>query len=142
MKEGTSGELHMHFKSALLLIASIIALSSSRAIALETTTAGSKRSAEQALKNITGPEQNKPGAQQSETWRKKAPPFPPRGPLNLPAVTSYQLGNGLNVQLVEDHRVPFISASLGIKAGGALDPRSLLGLAGLTADMLSEGTSS
>jgi predicted Zn-dependent peptidase len=55
-------------------------------------------------------------------------------------VTSYKLANGLSVQLVEDHRVPFITASLGIKAGSSLEPKELLGLAALTADMLSEGT--
>ena len=130
----------MHFKNALTLIAVIVALSSVRAIAVETTTKSSKASAEQALKNITGPEQNKPPAQQSEIWRRKAPILPAPRPFKLPKVTAYQLGNGLSVQLVEDHRVPFVSASLGIKVGSALEPPKLLGLAYLTGDMLNQGT--
>jgi predicted Zn-dependent peptidase len=131
----------MHLKKALVLI-SILALPLQSGLALEATSSSKKNPAESALKNITGPEQNKPASQQSETWRKKAPLLPPPRPFKLPAITSYQLPNGLSVQLVEDHRVPFITASLGLKAGSALEPTNLLGLASMTADMLSEGTTS
>lgn len=132
----------MHFKKALVLIVSVLALPFPSGIALEQTAPSTKNSAERALKNITGPEQNKPTAQQGEIWRKKAPTLPPPRSFKLPSITSYKLPNGLNVQLVEDHRVPFITASLGIKAGSSLEPNNLLGLASMTADMLSEGTKS
>ncbi len=58
----------------------------------------------------------------------------------MAAVTSYTLPNGLSVQLLPDHRVPFITIDMGINAGSTLDSKELLGLAGMTADMLTEGT--
>ncbi len=76
----------------------------------------------------------------SESWRKKPPTLPSPRSFALPGTLSFQLANGLNVQLVEDHRVPFITADLGIKVGSVQEPPELLGLADLTADMLSEGT--
>jgi zinc protease len=72
---------------------------------------------------------------------KQSPPpaLPPR-PLQLPKPTSYKLPNGLTVVLLEDHRVPFVSFQLGIKAGDAADPKELPGLATVVADMITEGT--
>src|SRR5262249_47697006 len=61
-------------------------------------------------------------------------------PVNLPTLTTYKLKNGLTVQLVEDHRVPFVTLYLGIKAGSSLEPADLTGLASMTSDMLTEGT--
>lgn len=75
-----------------------------------------------------------------EAWRKNPPQTPAPRPFKLPSVTTYKLDNGLNVQLLEDHRVPFITVELGIKAGSAHEPRELLGLSSITASMLSEGT--
>lgn len=80
--------------------------------------------------------------QASEAWRKKPPVMPPPRPFKFPQVDAYRLPNGLTVQLVEDHRVPFITMSLGFKAGSSLEPAEMLGLAGLTASMLTEGTQS
>jgi predicted Zn-dependent peptidase len=100
--------------------------------------------AAEQLKRVQGAEQSKgavsQSAEPSEAWRHKPPVLPPPKAFKLPDVVSYRLPNGLTVQLVEDHRVPFITASLGLKAGSSDEPRELLGLAGLTADMLQEGT--
>lgn len=74
-----------------------------------------------------------------ESWRKKPPALPPPRPFVMPPVNAYRLSNGLRVELVEDHRVPFITVMLGIKAGGAMEPADLKGLADLTAGMLTEG---
>jgi zinc protease len=72
---------------------------------------------------------------------KQAPPAPlPPRPLQLPKPTSYKLSNGLTVILLEDHRVPFVTFQLGIKAGNSADPKDLPGVASITADMLTEGT--
>lgn len=76
----------------------------------------------------------------NEQWRKNPPSSPPPRPFKLPTITSYKLDNGLQVQLIEDHRVPFLTVALGIKAGSALEPKDKLGLAEMTADMLNEGT--
>lgn len=76
----------------------------------------------------------------NEQWRKNPPASPPPRPFKLPTITSYKLDNGLQVQLIEDHRVPFLTVALGIKAGSALEPKEKLGLAEMTANMLNEGT--
>lgn len=76
----------------------------------------------------------------SDQWRKSPPSVPAPRPFKLPTITSYKLDNGLQVQLIEDHRVPFITVALGIKAGSALEPKEKLGLSEMTADMLNEGT--
>ena len=54
----------------------------------------------------------------------------------------YELDNGLKVELVEDHRFPFVTVELGMKSGSTLESRDKLGLADMTADMITEGTKS
>lgn len=76
----------------------------------------------------------------AESWRKTAPALPAPRPFKLPAITTYKLANGLTVQLVEDHRVPFITVNLGIKAGSSRERDDVRGLAAITADMITEGT--
>jgi predicted Zn-dependent peptidase len=75
-----------------------------------------------------------------ETWRKNAPKVPPPLEFKLPSPQVYSLANGLKVEMVEDHRFPFITVELGIKCGSTVEPREKLGLADMTADMLLEGT--
>jgi len=75
-----------------------------------------------------------------EAWRKDTPKMPTPRPFTLPKIVSYKLENGLEVQLVEDHRFPFLSANIGFREGSANEPRELLGLANMTADLLTEGT--
>jgi predicted Zn-dependent peptidase len=77
---------------------------------------------------------------QQEEWRKKPPQIQSPRPFKLREIVSYKLGNGLDVQLYADKRVPFVTMNLGIKAGSAYDPKAKLGLADMTADMLVEGT--
>jgi len=76
----------------------------------------------------------------AETWRKNAPKVPPPREFKLPTPQVYTLDNGLKVELVEDHRFPFITLELGIKCGSTIEPREKLGLADMTSDMLLEGT--
>jgi zinc protease len=127
-------------KPVLILIASLFTLAPSENMAAQAAPAHKKPLAKIALASTSETEQDKPKGQQSEAWRKKPPALPPPRSFKLPQVVSYKLANGLTVELVEDHRVPFITASLGIKAGSSLEPTQLLGLAGMTADMLTEGT--
>lgn len=87
------------------------------------------------------PEQSTPSLPvPSEAWRKNPPNLPPPRDFKLPVVTKYKLPNGLDVQLLEDHRYPFVTVNLGLKTGSSVDPRGKEGLAGMTADMLTEGT--
>jgi zinc protease len=76
----------------------------------------------------------------AEAWRKKPPVLPPPRPFSMTKVTSYKLENGLEVELVPDHRFPFTTASIGIKAGSCFEPKDKTGTADICADMLTEGT--
>ncbi|WP_321472406.1 pitrilysin family protein [uncultured Paludibaculum sp.] len=67
------------------------------------------------------------------------PPTAPR-PYEFPKVASKTLPNGLKVFVVEDHRLPLVSASLQILAGGAYAAPDKAGLANMTASLLHEGT--
>lgn len=75
-----------------------------------------------------------------ELWRKNPPGVPAPRPFNLPKIEKYTLANGLEVELVEDHRFPVIAFNLGFRSGTTSDPQDLLGLSEMTADMLTEGT--
>jgi len=81
-----------------------------------------------------------PSQTPAEVWRKHAPKVPPPRAFKLPAADTYSLENGLKVELVEDHRFPFITIELGIKCGSTIEPREKLGLADMTSDMMMEGT--
>jgi predicted Zn-dependent peptidase len=60
--------------------------------------------------------------------------------LTLPEVEDYTLDNGLRVVLVERDALPLVSLELQLRGGASAHPASKAGLAGLTADMLDEGT--
>ncbi len=92
-------------------------------------------------KNSLSITQTAVGGNPTESFRHQAPRLPAPRPFKLADVTTYTLPNGLSVQLLPDHRVPFVTVELGIKAGSTLDPKKLLGLSDMTAEMLTEGTS-
>ena len=73
--------------------------------------------------------------------QKQAPP-PPSAPkpFAFPKAAKKTLGNGLQVYVIEDHRLPLVSASLQVLAGSAYAPPSKAGLASMTAALLREGT--
>ena len=61
--------------------------------------------------------------------------------VKLPRPTELTLLNGLTVMVLEDHRLPLVTARLNILGAGALnDPADVPGLANITAAMLKEGT--
>jgi len=67
------------------------------------------------------------------------PPAAPR-PLTLPQPVDRTLANGLRVIVVPRHDVPLASAKLMIRRGSEADPADLAGLAGITAQLLTQGT--
>ncbi|HXY52619.1 MAG TPA: pitrilysin family protein [Terriglobales bacterium] len=75
-----------------------------------------------------------------EAWRKNAPPPGPASQLSLPVPGSFRLANGLTVLLVEQHKLPVVSADVFVLAGSDANPISQPGLASFTAAMLTEGT--
>jgi zinc protease len=75
-------------------------------------------------------------------FAQKTPPPAPSAPhaAEFPKPASKKLANGLNVYVIEDHRLPLVSASMQILAGGVSTPPAQAGLAGLTAGLLRQGT--
>jgi predicted Zn-dependent peptidase len=61
--------------------------------------------------------------------------------VKIPKPTEMHLPNGLTVLVLENHRLPLVTARLTILGAGALnDPADVPGLADVTATMLREGT--
>jgi len=61
--------------------------------------------------------------------------------VKLPRPQEVDLPNGIHLMVLEDHRFPQISLQVQIAgAGGYYDPADLVGLAGFTASMMMEGT--
>ncbi len=61
--------------------------------------------------------------------------------VKLPRPVEKVLSNGLTVLIMEDHRFPLVAVSLNISGAGAVyEPADQPGLAGMTAQMLREGT--
>jgi zinc protease len=79
---------------------------------------------------------------EAESFRAQAPPpLPPRA-LNIPDFVETKLANGLDVVIVEDHRLPLISFRLAFRSGDANDPPGLPGLTDMMTALLNEGTAS
>jgi zinc protease len=75
-----------------------------------------------------------------EGQRQKPPPVAaPVAPV-LPRPAEKTLANGLRVIVARSSDLPLVSADLTLKTGGWADPPGLAGAAGMTADMLTEGT--
>jgi zinc protease len=73
--------------------------------------------------------------------KKKAPVSSEILRVKLPKAVEFQLDNGLTVLVMEDHRLPSVTARLLVQGAGTLsDPADVPGLANLTAAMLKEGT--
>ena len=68
-----------------------------------------------------------------------AAPWAHAAPLQLPAVTRARLGNGLTVLVMPTQRLPLVDLRLVMRAGSVNDPPGKEGLAGLTAELLTQG---
>ena len=58
----------------------------------------------------------------------------------IPSPNEFRLANGLRVVVVERHELPLLSAALVTTGGGADDPATRAGLADLTAELMTKGT--
>lgn len=63
----------------------------------------------------------------------------PAAALTLPPVTRVTLKNGLTVVVMPNSRLPLVDFLVQVRAGSAFDPKGQEGLAGLTADLLTQG---
>ncbi len=77
------------------------------------------------------------GGQPDRTKRPEGKPAPV---IHLPEIQKATLKNGLQVWLVEDHKLPLAAMSLVVQAGSDHDPLAQPGVATMTADMMDEGT--
>jgi zinc protease len=71
---------------------------------------------------------------------KSPPPPQPLRELRFPPFAERTLGNGLRLIAIERHTEPEVSLRLMLPAGRLYEPRAKAGLAGATAELLTEGT--
>ena len=83
-----------------------------------------------------------PEFEASQDWRKTKPAPGPPPVMHLPAPEEFTLANGLKVLLVENHALPILSAEIVSRAGSENDSAAKSGLASLTAEVMSDGTTS
>src|SRR5687768_17816195 len=72
--------------------------------------------------------------------RTKPPVLGPPPKVSLPPIVTRELANGLKLMIVEHHELPIADFILVVESGGTVDPPTKMGLANLTAAMLTEGT--
>lgn len=77
-----------------------------------------------------------------EVDRSHPPTLPPPPALRVPAVETATLPNGLELAVIEMHKVPVVDVTLLLGAGTVCDPDDLPGLATFTATMLQQGAGS
>lgn len=74
--------------------------------------------------------------------RSRLPDIGPDPAFTFPLIARHTLRNGLQVRTVEHHTVPVVSIVVQVEGGAVADPLGREGLAGITADMVDEGTGS
>jgi len=80
------------------------------------------------------------GINEAEAWRAQMPKAGPPPRMTLPQGESFKLANGLTVIHHYNPALPLVSAELVVRSGSDANPPALPGLAGFTAQMLTEGT--
>lgn len=78
----------------------------------------------------------------SESEREQPPAAGTPVNARIPAASQRTLSNGLRVIVAPNRALPLISADLRVASGAATDPRGGAGLASMTADLLTRGTTS
>ena len=92
---------------------------------------------------VTKPKDKPPkatGTNADEAWRYQVPMPGPAPKISLPAAQSFKLANGMTVIHHHNPSLPLVAAELIVRAGASANPPALPGLAGFTATMLDEGT--
>ena len=81
------------------------------------------------------------GINSDQAWRRHTPKAGPAPTIKLPQGESFTLPNGLVVIHYDEPALPLVAAELVVRAGSEANPAARSGLAGFTAQMLEEGTS-
>ncbi|HUU45175.1 MAG TPA: pitrilysin family protein, partial [Acidobacteriota bacterium] len=77
---------------------------------------------------------------QGEEFARAEPGAGPEPSFTPPQIQRDKLSNGLDILVVEDHKLPLVQTNLVLKSGWAADPADRPGAAALTAALLDEGT--
>jgi zinc protease len=75
-----------------------------------------------------------------EPFRAQQPPAAAAKPLVPPGIDHFQLGDGIDVYLVERHELPTVTFDLAFPGGAINDPAGKAGRAGLCMNLLDDGT--
>ncbi|MBN2226651.1 MAG: insulinase family protein [candidate division Zixibacteria bacterium] len=65
--------------------------------------------------------------------------YPPLNEIKMPDVEKIALDNGITLYILEDHELPIVRASVRLAAGAYLEPAELIGLAGITGEVMRTG---
>jgi len=65
--------------------------------------------------------------------------FPPLKQVEIPAVETFTLPNGMKIFLLEDHELPLVHGAARIRAGNLFDPAEKVGLATMTGMVMRTG---
>ncbi|NJR66875.1 MAG: insulinase family protein [Leptolyngbyaceae cyanobacterium CRU_2_3] len=65
--------------------------------------------------------------------------LPPAPEIKIPDYTQFQLANGLQVFLLEDHELPLVGGSAMVKTGDRLEPADKTGLASIVGEVMRSG---
>jgi zinc protease len=76
----------------------------------------------------------------SDADRTQPPPAGPAVSPVLPAVVERRLKNGMRLVVIERHALPIVTAYLVANGGSSTDPDGRAGVAGMTAELLTKGT--
>jgi zinc protease len=84
---------------------------------------------------------------QTETWRKLPPKSEAPRPFKLPVAREIKLGNGLTLVLIEDHRAPVVTITVGIpvessSSSNISELTNEMALTEATAELITEGAGS
>ncbi|MGB8657824.1 MAG: pitrilysin family protein [Candidatus Zixiibacteriota bacterium] len=79
-------------------------------------------------------------AESTQVVRTSEPQPTVERPFAPPQIQKAKLSNGMQVLVVENHKLPLVAVSLVIKSGLSADPKNLSGTASLTSQLLDDGT--
>ncbi|MHB8486540.1 MAG: M16 family metallopeptidase, partial [Candidatus Acidiferrales bacterium] len=130
----------MHFHVRAFFVAAVLFLSFGFAGNVQAQAQEQAQAAQQA----TATQENQQGTGIVPPGVKLVPEMPagqPRSVFHFPSAATRTLSNGLRVFVVTDHRQPAVAVRLVLMSAGAIhDPAATPGIASMTADMLTQGT--
>jgi zinc protease len=85
------------------------------------------------------PAAKKAVAAPAATYKELESKYPPLREIQIPAVETHTLANGMRLYLLEDHTLPIIRGRALVRAGNLFDPPDKIGLADITGAVMRTG---